>query len=78
MARDQFELKRLIGELVPVADVAQKIDAMIYTAKSKLLSLGHKLAPRLAVETDAARCQEIVDEALREILTDLAAAGGSV
>jgi len=73
LARDQFELKRLIGDMVPVADVGQKIDAMIYTTRSKLLSLGHKLAPRLAIETDATRCQEVVDEAVREILADLAA-----
>jgi hypothetical protein len=78
LARDQFELKRLMGDLVPVADVGQKIDAMINIAKSKFLALGHKLAPRLAVETEAARCQEIVDEVVREILTDLAAAGGSI
>jgi hypothetical protein len=77
LARDQFELKRLIGDMVPVADVGQKIDAMIYITRSKLLSLGHKLAPRLAIETDAARCQEVVDEAVREILADLAA-GGSI
>ncbi len=77
LARDQVELKRLLGELVPAADVGQKIDSMIYTTRSKLLSLGHKLAPRLAIETDAAKCQEIVDEAIREILADLAA-GGSI
>ena len=78
LARDQFELKRLMGDLVPVADVGQKIDAMINIAKSKFLALGHKLAPRLAVETEATRCQEIVDDVVREILTDLAAAGGSI
>ena len=77
LARDQVELKRLLGELVPVADVGQKIDVMIYTARSKLLALGHKLAPRLAIETDAAKCQEIVDDAVREILADLAD-GGSI
>src|SRR5271157_1675326 len=78
LARDQFELKRLMGDLVPVADVGRKIDAMINIAKSKFLALGHKLAPRLAVETEAARCQEMVDEAVRESLTELAAAGGSI
>ena len=63
---------------MPVAEVGQKIDAMINVAKSKFLSLGHKLAPQLAIETDAARCQAIVDEEVREILTDLAAAGGDL
>jgi hypothetical protein len=78
LMRDQVELKRLLGEMVPVADVGRKIDAMIQIAKSKLLSLGHKLAPQLAMETDAAKCQEIVDETVREILTDLATAGDSL
>jgi hypothetical protein len=75
LARDQVELKRMLGELVPAADIGQKIDAMIYSARSKLLALGHKLAPRLAIETDAAKCQEIVDDAVREILADLADGG---
>ena len=78
LARDQVELKRLLAELMPVAEVGQKIDAMINVAKSKFLSLGHKLAPRLAVESDAAKCQQIVEEEVREILTDLAAAGGDL
>ena len=78
LMRDQVELKRLLGELVPVADVGAKIDAMIQIAKGRLLSLGHKLALRLANENDAAKCQEIVDEAVREILIDLAAAGDSI
>lgn len=75
LVRDQVELKRLLGELVPAADVGQKIDAMIYTARSKLLALGHKLAPRLAIETDVAKCQEIIDDAVREILGNLADGG---
>ena len=49
---------------------------MITNAKSKLMALGHKLAPRLAIENDAAKCKEIVDEEVREILEDLAATGG--
>jgi hypothetical protein len=73
--RDQVELKRLLGELVDAKQVRFEIDTMIYNAKSKLLSLGHRLAPRLAIETDAAKCKEIVDEEIRQILADLAANG---
>jgi hypothetical protein len=74
--RDQVELKRLLGELVDTKQVRFEIDTMIYNAKSKLLSLGHKLAPRLAIESDAAKCKEIVDDEVRQILADLAANGG--
>jgi hypothetical protein len=76
LARDQVELKRLLGELVDATQVRREIDSMIYNVKSKLLALGHKLAPRLAVENDAARCKEMVDDEIRQILTDLAASGG--
>ena len=76
LARDQVELKRLLGELVDATQVRREIDSMIYNVKSKLLALGHKLAPRLAVESDAARCKEVVDDEIRQILTDLAASGG--
>jgi hypothetical protein len=76
LMRDQVELKRLLGELVDATQVRREIDTMIYNAKSKLLALGHKLAPRLAVESDAAKCKEIVDDEIRQILADFAASGG--
>jgi hypothetical protein len=76
LMRDQVELKRLLGELVDATQVRREIDSMIYNAKSKLLALGHKLAPRLAVESDAAKCKEIVDDEIRQILADFAAFGG--
>ena len=76
LMRDQVELKRLLAELVDATQVRREIDSMIYNVKSKLLALGHKLAPRLAVENDAARCKEMVDDEIRQILTDLAASGG--
>jgi hypothetical protein len=74
--RDQVELKRLLGEMVEVKQVRIEIDNMIRNAKSKLLGLGHKVAPRLAIESDAAKCQEIVDDEVRQILADLAESGG--
>jgi hypothetical protein len=76
LMRDQVELKRLLGELVDTTQVRREIDTMINNVKPKLLALGHKLAPRLALESDAAKCKEIVDAEIREILEDLAASGG--
>jgi len=60
------------GELVEVAEVQGKIDAMIHNAKSKLMGLGHVLAPRVAIETDVAKCQDLIDNAVREALAGLA------
>jgi hypothetical protein len=60
------------GELVEVAEVQGKIDAMIHNAKSKLMGLGHVLAPRVAIETDVAKCQDLIDEGVREALAGLA------
>lgn len=37
---------------------------------------GERPPPRLAVENDAARCKEMVDDEIRQILADLAASGG--
>ena len=36
---------------------------MIHNAKSKLMGLGHVLAPRVAIETDVAKCQDLIDDA---------------
>ena len=76
LARDRVELQRLLGALVDVTMVRGEIETAIHNARAKLLALGHKLAPQLAIETDAGRCKELVDDAVREALMDLAASGG--
>ncbi len=68
--------RRESGELYPAAEFRPSWESAILNARAKLLALGHRLAPRLAIESDAARCKEIVDEAVRESLTELAASGG--
>ena len=76
LARDRVELQRLLGALVDVTMVRGEIETAIHNARAKLLALGHKLAPQLAIETDAGHCKELVDDAVREALADLAASGG--
>lgn len=49
-------------ELVEAAEVRRAIDGLIANAKSKLLALGHRLGPRVAIETDAGRCQILIDD----------------
>jgi plasmid maintenance system antidote protein VapI len=58
-------------ELVEVAEVRRAIDGLISNAKSKLLSLGHRLAPRVAIETDVSRCKDLIDDVVSEALLDL-------
>jgi hypothetical protein len=58
-------------ELVEAAEVRRAIDGLISNAKSKLLSLGHRLAPRVAIETDVSRCKDLIDNVVSEALLDL-------
>jgi plasmid maintenance system antidote protein VapI len=58
-------------ELVEAAEVRRAIDSLIANAKSKLLALGHRLGPRVAIETDASRCQILIDDVVSEALLDL-------
>ena len=58
-------------ELVEAAEVRRAIDGLIANAKSKLLALGHRLGPRVAIETDAGRCQILIDDVVSEALLDL-------
>lgn len=64
------------GELAPVAEMRSEYDARVRNARAKLLGLGHRLAPRLAIESDAGRCAEIINGAVLEAMVDLAAPGG--
>jgi hypothetical protein len=59
------------GELVETVEVQRAIENMIANAKSKLLSLGHRLGPRVAIETDAAKCKDLIDGGVRDALADL-------
>lgn len=68
--------KREAGEMYPATEFRPSWETAVLNARSKLLALGHRLAPRLALEADVSRCQEIVDEAVRESLIELAASGG--
>ena len=59
------------GELVEVVEVQRAVENLIANAKSKLLGLGHRLAPRLAIESNVAVCKQVIDDAIAEALMDL-------
>jgi hypothetical protein len=43
----------------------------VSNAKSRLLGIGNKLAPELAIETEEAKIKAAIDEEIREALTEL-------
>jgi hypothetical protein len=74
--REAIELEKLKGTLVAAIDVRRQIDGMIHNVRGRLLSLGHRLAPKVAIEQDRGRCKELIDDVVREVLLDLAAYQG--
>jgi hypothetical protein len=73
--RERLALDQSRGELVNAADVRKEISEMILQARAKLLRLGHKLAPRLALETDRGVCQALLQTGIDEALQDLVSYG---
>ena len=64
------------GELAPVIEMRSEFESRVRNARSKLLAFGHRLSPRLAIESDVARCNEIIEAAVAEVMADLAEPGG--
>lgn len=62
------------GELVPGDATDRTVIALATMVSSRIQSLGQRTAPRLAAESEPARCQEIVDEAATEALLELSEA----
>ena len=71
LTRDRVELKKLLEGFVDVQEARQEFGGLVTNTKSRLLSLGHRLAPALALEADPAKCQALVDDAIVEALADL-------
>jgi hypothetical protein len=67
----EIEAKRMSGEFVALADVQLRLQDLILAARKRLLSMGARLAPELAVATDAAKCQSLIDGEVRDALTEL-------
>jgi hypothetical protein len=66
-----LEAALLRGLLVKNEDVKAVVGKMISTVRQKFLTIGHKLAPALAVETDTLTCQALIDDAVNEALQEL-------
>ena len=70
--KTQIEVKRLTGEVVPVADVVALAQEIVAGTKNNLLHIPPTLAPVLAKVDDVEEAEEIMATAIRESLEDLA------
>jgi len=71
-------LERLAaGELAPVTEMRGEFESRVRNARCKLVAFGHRLSPLLAIESDVARCNELIEAAVAEVMADLAAPGGA-
>jgi len=71
LRRAEREERKESGELIEVEEVARVVEDLVLNARNKLLSLGFRLAPGLAIETDAARCRQMIDDAVVETLREI-------
>ena len=71
LRRAEREERRENGELIEISEIAQLVEGLVLNARNRLLSLGFVLAPRIAMETDPARCREMIDNAVVEALREL-------
>ena len=68
----RVEADLLVGSVVKIADVMRIWGNLISPAKTKLMGMGAKLGPMVAVESDAAACKALIDGAVREALAEIA------
>lgn len=64
------------GELVEASAIEAAWSMILMRVKTRLMSIPTTLAPLVAIEDDKAQCQDLLDERVREALTELATAWG--
>jgi phage terminase Nu1 subunit (DNA packaging protein) len=69
--KHQMEAKKMRGELLPAADVKRVWSNHVAAVRNRLLLLPSKIAPAVAVNSDAAQCQELIRIEIYEALTEL-------
>ncbi|MGH0031726.1 MAG: hypothetical protein ACQGVC_18205 [Myxococcota bacterium] len=69
---EELKLKQLRAELVPATDQDQALISIASAVAARLGAVPAQVAPLVAVETDAARCQALVQDAIDEARRDLA------
>lgn len=69
--RAAIETQRLEGKLVDADGIKRSVGGLVVAAKTRLLAIGAKVGPELAMQTDPAKCQAIVDAEVYEALAEL-------
>lgn len=67
----ELELAKAQGKVLPISDFSKSWERMIGSCRAKLLGLGSKLGPALAIMSDASQCSVAIDRELNEALQEL-------
>lgn len=68
----ELELERIKGTLCLAEDVVKAWETVLYACKAKFLAMPTKVAPLLANEIDVSKIQLILEEQIKEALSELA------
>ena len=71
-AQEMMLAKKMEGSLIEVKAVRQMLCEFVSNAKTRLLAIGNKMAPALAIETSEAMIKAALDNEVMECLGDLA------
>lgn len=67
----ELELAKAQGKVLPITDFSKAWEGMIGSCRAKLLGLGSKLGPALAIMADPSQCSVAIDRELNEALQEL-------
>jgi hypothetical protein len=59
------------GQFARIDDITAQWGQMIVAAKSRLLGMGHKLAPAIAIESDPVTCLALINAEVHEAMSEL-------
>jgi len=68
----ELELAKIRGTLCMTEDVVKAWESVLHACKAKFLSLPTKVAPVVANESDTSKVKNVIEQAIREALTELA------
>ena len=72
-----IELRKREGELIPRDLVMRAYGVEVQSARDKFLAMCTRLAPKVAATKSGRKCQKLLEDAVHEILEELANAGPS-
>jgi len=69
----EYELARVEGMTLVIADIAPVVGQVFAEVRGKLITLGVRVAPLVAVQAEPAACRELIDAEVFEALSVLSA-----